>query len=795
MCTKDARFLLTRKYPCAKIGVKKEGVTISRPREKYMQFICATDKYCSLKEHVPAPIFRRTFDVFGEVKRATLDITVTGFYQLYVNGVDITKGLLAPYISNPDHVLYLDSYDIAPYLSEGKNAIAVILGNGFANQDVTSWEFNVAPFRTAPKLAMRVEVDAEGGDVRFCADESFKTSPSPILFDMYRYGVIYDARKEQEGFALPDFDDSEWTNAVFCDAPHGVITPSRALPIRIREERKAVKIERQSDFYCLYYKDGRPMPECYIPDGYLYDFGINAAGVCRLKIKGERGQKISIRHGENLRDSFFDIGSTVTIKNDTPETINYLQRDVYYLKGGEEEIFLPSFTYHGFRYAFVEGITEEQATDELLTYAVFSTDVKKRSHFECSDEVLNTLYDMTLRTDLSNFHHFPTDCPHREKNGWTGDASVSAHQLLLAFDCAESLGVWLESARYSQTAEGKLPGIIPTATWGYAWGSGPAWDAVIFNVPYYAYRYDGRVDLIRENADMMYKYLRYVASHRDERGLVALGLGDWCQPRENGEPIAAPLELTDSVQVIEMAEKGAVMFGAVGRTEARAYAESLAREMRRAVRIHLIDTEKRIAAGNCQTSQAIAIRFGLFTEQERPDAYSNLIAMIKAKDGHVSCGMIGLRHIFHVLFAGGDVDLALNMITREDAPSYGSMIKLGGTSLFESLIPNGLNESENHHFYGDILHLFIAKLVGIRVNPTLKNTSCAVISPTVPKSISYAFASYDFKEGTLSARWEKTDDGRVEITVNVPYGVEATISYGDYTSTLEKGENKLVCSM
>lgn len=757
-------------------------------RGENMQFIKAWDKYCTLKEHVAAPIFRRTFDAFG-TSTARLDITATGFYLLYVNGVDITRGLLAPYISNPDHVMYLDSYDIAPYLKNGKNAIAVILGNGFANQDISSWEFNRAPFRSAPKLALTLKLADESGERVINSDESFKVAKSPILFDMYRLGTIYDARREISGFADAELDDSEWRFASLTDAPLGDIIPSRAAPIKIRKEIAPVKIERQSDFYCLYYKNGEPMEECYIKDGFLYDFGENTAGVCRLKIKGERGQRVTLRHGENLKDGRFDIGSTITIKTDTPELINYLQTDVYYLKGGEEEIFFPPFTYHGFRYVFVEGITEQQATKELITYAAFNTVMPIRSHFDSSDGTLNKLYDMTVRSDFSNFHHFPTDCPHREKNGWTGDASVSAHQLLLGFDCAQPLSVWLESIRYAQTENGKLPGIVPTSTWGYEWGSGPAWDAAIVNIPYYIYRYDGRLDVISDNADMLEKYLVYIAGRRDERGLVACGLGDWCQPREDGEPIASPLEFTDSVEVLEMAGKCARMFDAIGRSAASEYARRLENEMRSAIRRHLIDGERRIAAGECQTSQALALRFGLFTDEEREDAYRNLIEMINAKDGHVCCGMIGIRHIFHVLFDGGDVDLALEMITREDAPSYGNMIKLGATALFESLIPNGLNESENHHFYGDILHLFIAKLGGIRVNPTLTDKNSAVITPTVPESVSYVNSSYTFECGTLSVNWEKTDNYRIKLTVCTPEGVSARLLYKGYDLSLKSGES------
>lgn len=756
-----------------------------------MQFIKANDKYCSLKEHVPAPIFRRTFDLPDAPYSARLEIAVSGFYELYVNGENITVGLLAPYISNPDHLIYKDTYDIAPYLKAGKNAIAVILGNGFANQDVPSWEFNVASFRAPLCLAFEAKISCKGGDVVIYSDEDTKTAPSAILFDMYRFGVIYDAREEMEGFSLPEYDDSSWQSALVAEAPRGVITPSRAVPIRVREELAPISIERQSDFYCLYYKNGAPMKECYVKDGWVYDFGVNTAGACRLKIKGERGQKVTIRHAENLVDGRFDIGSTITVKADTPDIIGYFQTDVYYLKGGEEEIFMPPFTYHGFRYALVEGITAEQATSDLLTYAVFNTVMPKRSNFECSDEVLNKLYEMTVCSDYSNFHHFPTDCPHREKNGWTGDASVSAHQLLLSFDCADALGVWLESARYAQRENGMLPGIIPTATWGYAWGSGPAWDAAIINVPYYIYRYDGRTDVIRENADMIERYLHYISSRADFRGLIACGLGDWCQPRADGAPISSPLEFTDSVQVLEMAGKSALMLDAIGRADGADFARSLEKKMRSAIKEHLIDKKNAIAAGACQTSQALAIRFGLFDKCDEERAYSALIDMIKAKDNHHDCGMIGLRHIFHVLFEGGDADLAIKMITRDDAPSYGNMIKLGGTALFESTVPNGLNESQNHHFFGDILHLFIAKLVGIRVNPTLTDPKSAVIYPIIPSSVSHASASYDFPEGKLSVRWQKNADDAIRVEFSVPNGIKAQLVYGENVSELLQGNGIL----
>lgn len=752
-----------------------------------MQFIKATNKYCTLKENIPAPIFRKTFEIDSEVRSARLDIATPGFYELYVNGENITHGLLAPYIANPDHLVYLDSYDLAPYLRVGGNAVAVILGNGFANQDVDGWEFKNAAFRAPLCVALSAQIVTEKGTASIISDESFKVSTSPILFDMYRYGIVYDAREERDGFASFEYDDSGWDHAISADAPKGKITLNRAKPIRVRAELRPVRWERQSDFYCLHYKDGRPMKECYIKDGYLFDFGVNTAGVCRLRIKGEAGQRITVRHGETLRDGLFDIGSTVTVKEGTERTIDLLQHDVYYLKGGEEEILSPSFTYHGFRYAFVEGITEEQLHDDLITYAVFSTDVNKRSHFECSDEVLNRLYQISINADLSNFHHFPTDCPHREKNGWTGDVALSAEQLLLSFDCKENLTVWLESLRCAQLESGMLPGISPTTGWGYKWGNGPFWDQAATVVPYFIHKYDGDLTAMSESADMISRYLRYIAGRRDGRGLVEVGLGDWVQPGCVTHGITAPLCLTDSLTVYDIADKAEYIFKKLARSEDERFARELKTEIRSAIKTHLIDRESATAKGDCQTSQALLLHFGMFDESDRERAFRRLLEIIENDKRHLNTGVIGLKCIFDVLISGGECDLALEMISRPDEPSYGAMLTRGATALCESLDVNGLNESENHHFLGDIIRVFISLIAGLK----LTSKDSFIFEPHVPTSLEYARAEYVFSHGKALCGWEKCE-GSIRFYTDVPEGVSATFRFSDVEMPLSSGHNEFV---
>ena len=180
---------------------------------KLQKFIRATKEYCSIATPVAAPIIRKGFELDFIPQKAGIKVCVSGFYHLYINGERITKGELAPFINNPNHILYYDEYEIADKLKKGKNAIAVILGNGFANQDMDSWDFAKASFRCAPCTAIVLEAEGEGKKLEIESDETFKVHPSPILFDMYRYGTVYDAREEIEGCFDGDFDDSEWDNA------------------------------------------------------------------------------------------------------------------------------------------------------------------------------------------------------------------------------------------------------------------------------------------------------------------------------------------------------------------------------------------------------------------------------------------------------------------------------------------------------------------------------------------------------------------------------------------------------
>ena len=709
-------------------------------------FIKATEKACSFEEYIAAPYLRREFEVGFIPENAEISICGLGFYKLYINGKDITKGHIAPYISNPDDYCYYDTYEITTLLKSGKNVVGIILGNGFFNQFSGSvWEFDKAIWKGTPRVALELSVVGNGEEIKITADEKFKTHPSPIIFDDLRMGEYYDARLAINNWNLPDYDDFEWEYALKAEAPRGELKLCQAEPIKVMREIKPVSIKKQKG-------------------GYLYDFGVNCAGVCQLKIKGEYGQKITMWHGEILKDGEFSYDNIIFNRPTTQFYKEYNQKDIYIANGEGEETYIPSFTYHGFRYVLVEGVTDEQATEDLLTYLVMNSDIKHIGGFECSDKVANTLFEMVKRSDLSNYYYFPTDCPHREKNGWTGDVSASAEHMALLYDVEATWREWLANVRKSQNDIGALPGIVPTSGWGFDWGNGPAWDSVLFNLPYELFKKRGNTDVIKENAHAMVRYLEYIITLRNEDGTVATGLGDWVPTGRKVSDYEAPLAVTTSIMIMDMARKASEMLDAIGYIHQAKFAEGIYTDMRTTIRRELIDFNTMTVSGKCQTSQAMALYYGAFEEDEKEKAFSVLLDIVHNDNDRFNCGFLGMRVLFHVLSEYGEAELAYDMITKSGYPSYGHLIELGETTLPEQFMPDGVNcGSHNHHFMGDIANWFVSKIAGLKI----VDSETVEICPNFISQLEFASASYELPKGIVSVKWERKGK-EIELTIDCP---------------------------
>lgn len=718
------------------------------------KFIAATEQY-SMGENgeahiIGAPMFRREFFYEGECD-CVLTICGLGFYELYINGLNITKGKLAPYISNPDVCYYYDSYEIRKHLVKGKNVIGVILGNGFLNPQVKCWDFEKVPFRSAPKFAISLTMNEQ---TVLEADEEFLWNYSPITYDDLRYGEHYDARLEILDWCNPEYNAKNWKRPVLADMPKGKARLCEAEPIRCVRQVKSTR----------HWK---------IEQGFVYDFGENVAGVCTLNIQGWEGQTIRFQHGETLLED-----RSLYIKNITaPEIKNKWdwQTDVYICKGkGNTETYTPHFTYHGFRYVFVEGITDEQATDDLFTMEVWHSNFEDISELITDNPVVNKLQEMTLRSDLSNFLYVVTDCPQREKNGWTGDAALSAEQMLYNFSCENSLREWIRNLAKSQRSDGCIPTLCPTGDWGYELYNGPGASSALIEVVYQIYRFGGDKGVIEENLDAIIKMVDFVLSKRNTAGMLAYGLPDWCETLSLGEHMSStPLEVTDTLFCVNMLQKAAFLADVVEKKEISVYFKQEALQLISLFRKKYL-TEDLYISCKTQAAQALSLSAGVFTEDENEKAFQNLMVLIREK-GYFKVGANGARVLFRVLCDHGEHELAYRLMTQNDLPSFRWWINQGMTTLGESInetYPGSSLRKDgsrmlslNHHFWGDISAWFYRYILGININPNMDDANHIELAPLSFQNINYARGVYTRNGNRLVVEMKKTSDGVATATV------------------------------
>lgn len=760
------------------------------------KFIAATKEYCTHEKMVPAPMLRKSFVFENLPQTATFTICGLGFYKLFLNGKEVTNGHFASFQSNPDQILYYDVYDLTGMLQTGENVLGILLGNGFLNNiGGQVWDFDTEPYRSAPKTAFALETEA---GVVFEGDEGVKTHPSPILFDDFREGEWYDARLEILGWTEVGFDDSAWENAIPAVAPLGEPSVSSAPPLKTMETLSPKKVRR--------YKGG-----------YIYDFGENTSGFVRTAFKGmDEGQRITFVYFEYLADDNGVYLENLGFKDKTRK--GFIQQIEYTCKAGEQS-YQPSFIWCGYRYVFIDGLTETQAKDLEIVALGIRSSVEIRGGFACSDERVNKLCEIILRSDLTNLFHYPVDCPHREKNGWTADAALSCEQMMLQMNIEDVHKEWLKTIRAAMTAQGAIPGIVPTGSWGVAWGNGPAWDCVLFWLPYYAYQYRGDTQIVKENADAMKRYLQYMAGRRNEDGLVAYGLGDWCQTLiYNSGSFETSHEITDSLVGYDLCMKAAQLFVVVGQTEDAEYAQTLGEEFAAAfkkkwIKGNSVENAEAVeklnktvgngqgwpVADKTQTAQAMAIALGLFDEREKKNAVEELVNRIKRDGNHFNVGVVGGYSFFNVLAENGYAALAYELIMRPQPMSYGYIVDRGETTLWEKLydygpsksnviLKNGMPiSSRNHHFWGFVYTYFVRYVAGLRFNPDGTDVNYAEISPVYTDGLAYAEAYYEAPTGKLCVRWDKTAEG-VVFKVSVPENMRVKLSFEDKEILLTAGK-------
>lgn len=694
------------------------------------------------KDEVSAFAFAKDFDVNSDLKRARLYIVGLGAQRTKLNGVDIAPNdrLLTP-TTNYDKTIIYNTYDITPLLKQGKNKIEVIVGNGFFN-DATknAWEFDQCPWRNKPMLKAQVHLEYENGEsVCVNTDETWKvTDKTPIVFNNFRSGICYDARIQPA--------QQDYVNAIKASTPKGRLVPLEQHPVRI------VKAFQPADFW-------------KVENGYVFDAGENTSGFCNLKVKGSIGNKITLLYGEKLHED-----KTVDQSNINCYVYNYpSQVHSYIIGSNEEETFSPDFTYCGFRYVQVEGL-EYEPTLDTLTVCECRQDMPLRGHFECSDELINKIEQLCRHSAITNFHWIPTDCPHREKNGWTGDAQLSCEQMLFHYEAMTSYKKWLRDIADAQNEQGKLPGIVPTGGWGFAWGNGPAWDAALFEIPYQIYLFEDDTSILEMMYPTMEKYLSYLAT-RCENGIVAYGLGDWCPPNsKDADGHDCPVKITDTAIYISFLKKMTTISQVLGKSENAKEYEAKAQEITQAFLREFVDLDATRVESDSQTAYLTVLYHHLMPQQYAQAFANRLHELLVTNNMQHTCGIIGFKYLFTVLSDYGYMDTAFQIATQTTYPSIGLWIAHGATALYEMWQEN---QSLNHHMYSSISDWFYKYLAGIQiVKPGFEEIR---IRKELPTKLDYVEASFHSIRGNISVFKRRLQTGEINCEVIVPEGIQYAI--------------------
>ena len=627
----------------------------------------------------PLPILRKKFALKPEVKSAILNICGLGFGVYYINGKRVTDDVLTtPYTKYDSTVLY-QIYDITDKISRD-NVISVSLGNGMYSNKSDIWNFEKASWRAQPKLIADLAVEYKNGETEhIITDSTWKCADGPIVFSQVRSGETYDARLLPTGWTQVDFDDSEWDDASICPGGGGELKSVGDMPpIRICNTLVPKKISDN-----------------------VYDFGVNISGWCRIWTCCEEGREIRIDYSERIDGN----GNIDAYHINSGNRSIAPHRDIYITRSGEQE-WEPSFTYHGFRYVSVENAPD----DFEITAREVHTDLETAGSFVCGDEMLNKIHDACRRSIITNWHSFPQDCPHREQNGWTADAMVSAEASLFNYKMIGAYRKWLRDFKDVQRPDGLIPAIIPTSTWGYqfSWhknnfGAGPAWDSAIIQIPYEVYLYTGDISIILDMWENMERYFRFLQSMDDDY-VVGYGLGDWL-PAEGAK--RCPVYIVETAHYYQNAVALGKMSELVGKDGSAYYV--VADRIKQSFRQKFI--KDGVVESGTQTAMAYAIASGLYEDNELTFAAQYLNRLVIDNGFHINCGMNGTKYIITALGEHGYADTVYKAMTNSESPSPAYWIRNGLTTVSEFW---ELKNSYNHPARASIDTWFYKYLAGIR---------------------------------------------------------------------------------
>ncbi|HVM89494.1 MAG TPA: family 78 glycoside hydrolase catalytic domain [Puia sp.] len=706
----------------------------------------------------PSAIFRKPFSADKKILSATAYITAHGLYEAQINGRRIGDAYLTPGWTSYNKRLQYQVYDVTSLLNKGRNAVGVTLGSGWY-RGYLAWSDNKDSYGKKTGLLFQLEIKyTDGSTATIISDESWKSSTGSIIYSEIYHGETIDARLEKSGWALPGYDDSKWSGVQIAIYPMGNLIAEYNEPVKKHETFKPVQF-------------------ITTPKGEkVIDFGQNLTGWVVLKVKGNAGDTVMVKHAEVLDKA----GNFYT------ENLRAAKAtDIYILKGGGEEIFEPHFTFHGFRYIQLIGYPGEFHADNFTAVVLYS-DLKKTGDFISSDPLINQLQHNIQWGQRGNFLDVPTDCPQRdERLGWTGDAQVFSRTATFNMGVENFFAKWLKDVAADQEANGTVPFVVPNVLGEGAAGS-TGWADVATIVPWNMWLAYGDKRILADQYASMRAWVEFMRQKStNDLWNTGFHFGDWLfyRPEDDNDGRSA---VTDKYLIAQCfyAHSVQLLINAarvLGNTADLSSYESLLQKVKDAFVKEYVTPNGRLVSGT-QTAYTLALHFDMLPEPFREQAAAKLAANVKDYGNHITTGFLGASYISHVLSRFGYTSVAYKLLLQDTYPSWLYPVKMGATTIWErwdgikpdgSFQTPGMN-SYNHYAYGAIGDWMYRVIAGIDTYEDAPGYKHIKIFPHTDTSLSMAGADLQTYYGNVSSHW-KTGNGDFVLDVEVPANTTATV--------------------
>ncbi len=732
----------------------------------------------------PAPMLRGAFTIDGYVESARVYVTSLGLYELEINGRRVGDQVFTPGWTSYGERLQYQTYDVTDLLRRGRNVVGATLGDGWY-RGYMGWKDARNVYGDELALLLELRATDEDGRVQIVGtDETWKAATGPILHSDIYMGEAYDAQLERSGWSAPGYDDGDWASVRVVDRSKDILIAPAGPPVRRINVIRPVEIIKT------------PAGETVV------DMGQNMVGWVRLKVLGVEGSTITLRHAEVL-----DKDGNLYVDNLRSAT----QLVTYTLMGGVDEIYEPHFTFQGFRYVAVDGYPAGRLTLDSLTGIAIHSDMPRTGRFKTSNPLLNQLQHNIEWGQKGNFLDVPTDCPQRdERLGWTGDAQVFARTAACNMDVACFFTKWLGDLAADQGDDGSVPSVVPDVLSrdGRFSGGSAAWGDAAVVIPWTMYLSYGDTRVLENQYESMKAWVEYMRRHAGEDSLWNTGhhYGDWLAfastasdypGATTGKDLIATAFFAHSTDLLRRTAE------VLGRTEDAAEYGALLPRIKAAFQKEFVTAAGRVGE-NTQTAYVLALQFDLLPEELRLQAARRLAAEVRTR-GHLTTGFVGTPYLCHVLSRYGELDLAYQLLNRQEYPSWLYPVTQGATTIWErwdgqrpdgSCQDVGMN-SFNHYAYGASGEWMYRVVAGLEIDPEEPGYRHVLIQPQPGGGLTSAEARLETPYGEASSAWALLEDDRFQVSAVVPANTRATVrlpgailsevTEGDHTVTSAPG--------